>query len=94
MAAILKVAIHSPKKTQIMYQANLSFQVLQKYLSELINASMICFQDEDQCYTLATKGRLFLEEYKEYSKINKHVEKALTQANVKKENLERLFTNS
>jgi predicted transcriptional regulator len=91
IADILMVASRKPKKTQIMYQANLSFRVLQKYLAELKGASLICFQDEGQCYALTAKGRQFLEEYKEYSKSNRHVEKVLKDANVKKANLERLF---
>ena len=92
VADILNIASRNPKKTQIMYQANLSFRILQKYLAELSGASLICFQDETQCYALTKKGQQFLDEYKEYSKTNKHVEKVLNDANVKKANLARLFS--
>ena len=56
IADILNVASRKPKKTQIMYQANLSFRLLQKYLAELSGASLICFEDETQCYALTSKG--------------------------------------
>ncbi len=38
------VANRKPKKTQIMYQANLSFRVLQKYLAEMSGASFDLFR--------------------------------------------------
>jgi predicted transcriptional regulator len=91
IADILNVASRNPKKTQIMYQANLSFRVLQKYLAELSGACLINFQNETQCYALTHKGQQFLEAYKEYSKTNKHVEKVLNDANSKKANLQKLF---
>lgn len=93
-ADILNIASRNPKKTQIMYQANLSFKVLQKYLAELNEASLICYQNDNQCYGLTEKGRQFIEEYKRYSKVNKHVEKVLSDATVKKAKLERLFSQN
>ena len=35
IADILRVVSGNAKKTQIMYQANLSYRVLQKYLAEI-----------------------------------------------------------
>lgn len=93
-ADILTIATRNPKKTQIMYQANLSFKVLQKYLAELNDASLICYQNGNQCYGLTDKGRQFLEEYKGYLRISKHVEKFLNDATVKRAQLERLFSQS
>jgi predicted transcriptional regulator len=92
IADILIVASRSSRKTQIMYQANLSFPVLQKYLAELSGASLICFQQGTQCYDLTAKGRQFLEAYREYSKTNKHVIKITNDVTVKKANLEKLFS--
>ena len=92
IADILTIASRNPKKTQIMYQANLSYRILQKYLTELNGASLISLQDESQRYVLTPKGQQFLNEYKEYSKTNRHIEKVLNNANIKKANLERLFS--
>jgi len=94
IADILKVTETEAKKTQIMYRANLSYTVLQKYLAELTEASLINYTDDTQCYALTSKGREYLVLYKEYSKANKRIEKRLTTANVKKHHLAKLCTNS
>jgi predicted transcriptional regulator len=91
IADILMVASRKPKKTQIMYQANLSFRVLQKYLTEISGASLICFEDETRCYDLTAKGKEFLRAYKLYSKKNRHAEKILGEVNSEKQTLVNLF---
>jgi predicted transcriptional regulator len=90
IADILQVASGNAKKTQIMYQANLSYKVLQKYLAEIIEASLISFEDETRCYMLTAKGRKFLDAYREYSKTNRHIEKQLNDFHTKKKVLEKL----
>jgi len=75
-----------------MYQANLSFRLLQKYLAELSEASMIWFEDETHCYDLTSKGKAFLEAYKQYSKTNRHAEKIIGEVNSKKQTLENLLS--
>lgn len=90
IADILKIAKRNPKKTQIMYQANLSYTVLKKYLSEIIEASLISHKKEGQYYELTDKGRRFLDFYKEYSKANSLMLKQAKNANLKKEILKKL----
>jgi predicted transcriptional regulator len=90
IADILKVAEATVKKTQIMYRANLSYTVLQKYLAELTESSLLAYEDKKQSYNLTNKGREYLTLYKEYSKANKHIEKRLTTARVKKGALDKL----
>src|SRR3972149_5220389 len=90
IADILNVASRSAKKTQIMYQANLSYKVLQKYLAEVTGAQLIDFEDRRQCYNLTDKGREFLEAYQKYSKTNKHVEKRINDVATKRKMLESL----
>jgi predicted transcriptional regulator len=90
IADILQVASGNAKKTHIMFQANLSYNVLQRYLAEIIKASLISFEDEKRCYILTAKGRKFLDAYKEYSKTNRHVEKQLNDVRTKKRVLEKL----
>ena len=92
IADILQVAEAKVKKTQIMYRANLSYTVLQRYLAELTEASLIEYKDDIQCYALTDKGREYIVLYKEYSKANKHIEKRLTTAQVKKRVLDKLCT--
>ena len=90
IADILHVVSKNAKKTQIMYQANLSYKVLQRYLSELVGASLICFQDERQCYALTEKGQEFLITYKGYCKTNRNLEKRTNDLNGKKKILDDL----
>jgi len=94
IADILNVASRNPKKTQIMYQANLSYKVLQRYLAEIVGSSLIGYENDKQCYKLTDKGREFLEAYQKYSKTNKHVEKRLNDVASKKKVLLDLCPNS
>ncbi len=93
IADILHVVSRNAKKTQIMYQANLSYTVLQKYIAETTGASLISFEDEKRCYTLTAKGQEFLDAYQEYFKNNSHVEKRLNDVRTKKDVLEKLCSS-
>ncbi len=73
IADILQVASSDAKKTHIMFKANLSYKVLTRYLSETLEASLISFEHERQCYVLTPKGVDFLATYKSYSRSSKHV---------------------
>jgi len=93
IADILNVVSEDAKKTQIMYQANLSYKVLQKYLAEISDASLIEFENETRCYVLTDKGREFLEAYTDYSKTNMHIEKRLNDVRLKRKALDRLCSS-
>ena len=93
IADILQVVSQNAKKTQIMYQANLSYKVLQRYLRNITAASLVAFEDAEQCYVLTPKGKEFLEAYKDYAKTNKSIEKRLDDFNNKKKTLEELCSN-
>ncbi|MCJ7762854.1 winged helix-turn-helix domain-containing protein [Candidatus Bathyarchaeota archaeon] len=93
IADILRVVSGNAKKTQIMYQANLSYKVLQKYLAEIVEASLISFEKIERYYILTDKGRTFLDAYQEYSKTNRHLEKGLNSARTKKGVLEKLCSS-
>jgi predicted transcriptional regulator len=94
IADILTVASKNAKRTQIMYQANLSYRVLVKYLEEVVASSLIAFQDDQQYYVLTEKGKEFLVAYKNYVKSSKHVEKRLDEVRKQKGGLEELCKNS
>ena len=76
IADILHVARQGAKKTQIMYQANLSYKLLTRYLSGILEACLVRFERRKQCYVLTRKGIEFLEKYKKYSRRNRRLEKA------------------
>ena len=89
---ILKIAKKNPKKTQIMYQANLSYKILQKYLENLITTDLICFQEKNHCYNLTAKGQVFLDTYQDYAQSNRSVEKYLNDILIRKKVLNRLIS--
>ena len=68
IADILNVASRRARKTQIMYQANLSYKVLKKYLADLMSAELVSFEGNSQLFLLTDKGREFLDAYDKYSK--------------------------
>ena len=90
IADILQVVSQNAKKTQIMYQANLSYKVLQRYLKDITTASLIRYKIAEQCYVLTSKGKDFLEAYKDYARTNKSIAKRLNDINNQKKNLESL----
>lgn len=90
IADILNVASREAKKTQIMYQANLSYKVLQRYLNEIIESSLVEFQNHKQCYMLTYKGQEYLDAYKDYARCSKSMEKRLNDFSTKRKILEKL----
>ena len=90
IADILNVASRNAKKTKIMYQANLNYSVLQRYLSEASAASLINFDIQSRSFVLTQKGQEFLDAYKEYARNNHYVEKRLIEVSAKRKALEQL----
>jgi len=93
IADILQVVRKEAGKTRIMYQANLSYKLLTKYLNDITKASLIRFVEDRNCYVLTSKGEQFLERYRDYSRGNKHVEKRLDYVRGKRKALEELCSS-
>mgnify|MGYP002395611715 CR=1 FL=1 len=76
IADILNAADTGAKKTRIMYVANLSYRLLEKYLEETLKVGLIRLNNNG--YGVTEKGRTFLERYSEFSskylKLNKELE--------------------
>jgi predicted transcriptional regulator len=90
IADILLVVRKDAKKTRIMYQANLSYKLLMKYLHEVRKASLVHFVEDRDCYVLTPKGERFLRGYKAYCRHNKHIEQHLNHVGNKRRELEEL----
>lgn len=58
---ILKVAMEGAMKTHIVYQANLNFKVLKKYLGELLEKGLIV--KGGRLYYATAAGSMFVETY-------------------------------
>jgi predicted transcriptional regulator len=94
IADILNVANNRAKKTKIMYQANLSYKLLQKYLAEVKRSSLVMYERKGRCYVLTDKGREFLQAYREYSKHASFVEKHINNFRLKEKALDRLCSGT
>jgi predicted transcriptional regulator len=94
IADILNVASEKAKKTRIMYQANLSYSLLQKYLAKIRRSNLILYERRGHCYVLTNKGKEFLKAYKEYSRHASFVQKNITDFKLKEETLERLCSSA
>ena len=73
-ADILSIVKKEPKKTHIMYRANLSYALLCKYLDKLEIAGLITYRTDDTVYELTERGLVYLERYAEYENLKNQVE--------------------
>jgi len=74
-ADILEIAKDGSRKTRIMYQGNLSFDLLQKYLDMLVRFGLLEVRGgSEKSYIATEKGRRFLEDYRELQKYSEMVE--------------------
>jgi len=87
VADILLIVNDRAKKTRIMYQANLSYRLLCRYLEGVLDAGLVK-SDNDDCFALTAKGREFLDKHEEYSKRCRSLEKHLDDVNAEKSALE------
>jgi predicted transcriptional regulator len=87
---MLAVASGRAKKTTIMYQANLSYKLLKKYLAEVRRSNLVMYERRGQCYVLTPKGKEFLDAYKQYSKRAGCLEKHLSHFRLEEKVLEKL----
>jgi len=62
VAAILEVAASGASKTRIMFGANLSFKLLEKYLDVVLDAGFVVV--EGARFKLTERGYVFLKRYK------------------------------
>ncbi len=88
VAAILEAATAGANKTRIMYMANLSFKLLEKYLSLTLNAGFL--QREGSNYTLTEKGEEFLKRFSHFHDKNSKIEKSIKDLVTEREVLEQL----
>jgi len=83
-ANILEIAKDGSRKTRIMYLGNLSFDLVQKYLSQLEQLNLVEIKSTpsgEKMYYITQKGERFLADFRE---LQKHAEIADT----KKQGLE------
>jgi len=90
IADILLVASKAAKKTWIMYQANLSYALLNRYLAEVTDAGLVSFVGSGDCYKITRKGREFLDKFSEYFERRRQLEEQINGMNSEKMDLEKM----
>jgi predicted transcriptional regulator len=71
VADILSVVRNESFKTKIMYQANLSYALLERYLSDLIIKGLI--NKKKKLYILTLKGQEYLDKFDDYIATNEEL---------------------
>lgn len=81
LADVLAVAGKGARKTRIMQEANLSHELLKKYLGEAVSNAFL--KSSGFAFELTEKGQKFLEEYKqlyeEYSKVGNSFKRLMSE---------------
>lgn len=93
IADILVITSRRAKKTRIMYQANLSYKLLCKYLEEVIATGLVTCENGDS-YVLTVKGKEFLDKHEKYSKRCKSLEEHLNHVNNERTVLEKMCSTT
>jgi predicted transcriptional regulator len=75
VAAVLEAASSGSRKTRIMFAANLSFKLLEKYLETAIGAGFL--QVNGSNYVLTESGREYLTKYRSFNEKYSKVQDAL-----------------
>ena len=90
---VLSVASVSARKTRIMYQANLSFVQLEKYLGDLLEKGLLG-RDGDSYYLITKKGLEFLKLYDYYVEQLRLIREQENQRRQDRFSLENMFSSS
>lgn len=77
------------KKTQIMYQAFLSYKLLIQYLNDVMEAGLVMFGSEN-CYKITQKGQEYLDKFHDYCNHRDRFEKLLDYVEDKRGSLEKM----
>ena len=94
LANILSVVSNNngAKKTQIMYQAYLSYKLLIRYLDSVIEAGLVKCTEKNY-YTLTNKGKIFLDQFIEYKKSRQNLTDQLSHVEAQRSMLEDMCTD-
>jgi len=89
---MLSVASVKVRKTRIMYQSNLSFLQVEKYLRSLLENGLL-YHDDDCHYLVTQKGLEFLRLYDEYVERCRQIQQQLDRSAREKLLLEEMCLN-
>ncbi|MEM1557855.1 MAG: winged helix-turn-helix domain-containing protein [Candidatus Bathyarchaeia archaeon] len=84
------VAKGATRKTRIMYDANLSYRLLDKYLKRTIELGFIRFNNN--YYEVTDKGRMFLDMYVKFSNKYSNLQREVENMMLEMETLKKMCT--
>jgi predicted transcriptional regulator len=90
---ILNIAQVKKRKTKIMYQANLSFVQVERYLETMLDNDLVEFFD-DTYYLITLKGKGFLQMHDEYVKRLQRIDQEVAETEKNKFQLETMCSSS
>jgi len=93
VADILSVVRGGAKKTEIMYQANLSYSLLVRYLKNVMEADLVTRGSEGS-FMVTEKGLDFLNQFNSFHKRNQELERQINCINDEKMMLKTKFLNA
>lgn len=93
IADVLSIVKGGAKKTQIMYQANLSYRLLLQYLRDVVEAGLVKLGSENS-FRLTDKGLAFLRRFNSYDERRQELEEQLRGVMDEKVRLENMFLNT
>lgn len=91
VADMLYVAEERSKKTHIMYGANLSYRLTERYLRDVVEAGLLQYSDGE--YVVTEKGKEFLRGFRDYTEHQKEIRGQVEEANDKRMKLEKMCFN-
>jgi len=90
---MLSIVVVKSKKTRIMYQANLSYKLMEKYLGSLLESGLVeCV--EDSFYVITSRGKEFLQMYDDYIEKCRWIGSEIRSARKDKLLLEDMYLNN
>ena len=92
IADILRVVSEGARKTHIMYQCNLSYALLNRYLEEVLESRLVRKEDGNRQYVVTGKGRQFLKRLKRYLEESKTLHEHVENVREEKARLESMFS--
>ena len=92
IAAILEASSEGSSKTHIMYQANLSFSLLEKYLAIACSSGLI--EHQSFRYHLTKRGKEFLKTYLQFEDRYIEAQRMLQSLSYEREQLTKSFKAS
>jgi len=90
---MLAIATVKVRKTRIMYQANLSYRLLEKYLNSLLEGGLMeC--DDDSFYSITSRGREFVQIYEGYLERRRRISEEVKRVRKDRLRLENMCFNN